>query len=243
MKSLFHVSLTKFALFAFLIISLASCSKAIDMSKYQEASKVWEKEIQQLEAKDKAETDPQNAILFVGSSSVRLWKNIETDMQPYPVIQRGYGGSKFSDNIFYIERLVKSHDFRALVMFFANDITGSNNDRTPEELTAIVKETIKKVRTIKPDKPVFLIEITPTNSRWKVWTQAKQANELLKNMSQKMKNVYFIETAAAYLDAEGKPRGELFIADQLHQNQKGYDIWSAIIKKRLDEVLKLGIKN
>ena len=80
MKPLFHVSLTKFTLFAFLIISFSSCSKAVDMSKYQEASKMWEKEIQQLEAKDKAETDPQNAILFVGSSSIRLWKNIKTDM-------------------------------------------------------------------------------------------------------------------------------------------------------------------
>lgn len=238
MKSLFHVSLTKFSLFAFLIVSLGSCSKAVDMSKYQEASKVWEKEIQQLEAKDKAETDPQNAILFVGSSSIRLWKNIKTDMQPYPIIQRGYGGSKFSDNIFYVERLVKPHDFKALVMFFANDITGGNNDRTPEELAAIVKETIKKVRAIKPNKPIFLVEITPTNSRWKVWSKAKQANELLKNMSQNMKKVYFIETAAAYLDAEGKPRSELFGPDQLHQNQQGYDIWAAIIKKRLDEILK-----
>ena len=238
MKSLFHVSLTKFTLLAFLIVSLGSCSKAVDMSKYQEASKVWEKEIQQLEAKDKAETDPQNAILFVGSSSIRLWKNIKTDMQPYPIIQRGYGGSKFSDNIFYVERLVKPHDFKALVMFFANDITGGNNDRTPEELAAIVKETIKKVRAIKPNKPIFLVEITPTNSRWKVWSKAKQANELLKNMSQNMKKVYFIETAAAYLDAEGKPRSELFGPDQLHQNQQGYDIWAAIIKKRLDEILK-----
>ena len=238
MKSLFHVSLTKFTLLAFLIVSLGSCSKAVDMSKYQEASKVWEKEIQQLEAKDKAETDPQNAILFVGSSSIRLWKNIKTDMQPYPIIQRGYGGSKFSDNIFYVERLVKPHDFKALVMFFANDITGGNNDRTPEELAAIVKETIKKVRAIKPNKPIFLVEITPTNLRWKVWSKAKQANELLKNMSQNMKKVYFIETAAAYLDAEGKPRSELFGPDQLHQNQQGYDIWAAIIKKRLDEILK-----
>ena len=238
MKSFFHVYLTKFSLFSFLIISLSSCSTAIDMSKYQEASKVWEKEIQQLEAKDKAETDPQNAILFIGSSSIRLWKNINTDMQPYPVIQRGYGGSKFSDNLFYVERLVRSHDFRALVMFFANDITGGTNDRTPEELVTIVKENIKKVRAIKPNKPILLIEITPTNLRWKVWQQAKQANELLKNMSKKMKNVYFIETAAAYLDAEGKPRSELFGSDQLHQNQKGYDIWSAIIKKRLDEILK-----
>ena len=61
MKSLFHVYLTKFSLYAFLIISIASCSKAVDMSKYQEASKVWEKEIHQLEAKDKAEIEDHKA--------------------------------------------------------------------------------------------------------------------------------------------------------------------------------------
>jgi lysophospholipase L1-like esterase len=226
-------------IFALFFMILSGCTTAkIDFSKYQPASEKWEKEIQTLEAKDKTEKDPENAILFVGSSSIRLWKNIENDMKPYPVIQRGYGGSSFADIVFYIERLVKPHQFRALAMFAANDITGGDNDRKPEEAAAIVKEIIRKVRVIEPKKPIFIIEITPTNSRWKVWSEAQKFNALLKTMCTSKKNLYFIETAAAYLNTEGKPRGELFIKDQLHQNQEGYDIWARLIRKRLDEVLK-----
>lgn len=238
MKRLFADYLRKYGVLAFLLILFCHCSSTADMSKYREASKTWENEIRQLEAKDKTEKDPDNAILFVGSSSIRIWKNIEADMKPFTVIQRGYGGSKYADNVFFIERLVKPHNFRALVLFFANDITGGNNDRTPQEVLDIFKETVKKVRALKPDKPIFFVEITPTNSRWKVWPQIKQTNELVKKAITKMKNVYAIETTAAYLNSEGKPRSELFINDQLHQNQQGYDIWSAIIKKRLQEVLK-----
>ena len=221
----------------FMILSGCNTPK-IDISKYQTDSVKWEKEIQGLEAKDKTEKDPENAILFVGSSSVRLWKNIAKDMQPYPVIQRGYGGSSYADIVFYIERLVKPHNFRALALFAANDITGGEKDRTPEEATAIVKEIIHKVRSFEPKKPIFIIQVTPTPSRWKVWGEAQKFNALLKKMCEKGKNTYFIETTAPYLNAEGKPREELFIQDKLHQNQSGYDIWALLIKKRLDEVLK-----
>ncbi len=210
----------------------------IDFSKYQADSVKWEKEVQDLEAKDKTEKDPDNAILFVGSSSIRLWKNIKNDMQPYPVIQRGYGGASYADIVFYIERLVKPHNYRALALFAANDITGAANDRTPEEATAIVKEIIRKVRSFEPKKPIFIIQVTPTPSRWKVWGEAQKFNVLLKKMCEKGKNMYFIETTAPYLNAKGKPREELFIQDKLHQNQSGYDIWASLIKKRLDEALK-----
>ena len=225
------------SLFALSLIVFSGC-KSFDLTPYKAASLKWEKEIQGLEAKDKTETDPENAILFIGSSSIRLWKNIQNDMKPYPTIQRGYGGSSFADIVFYTKRIVQPHKFRALAMFAANDITGAANDRKPEEVKMLVKEIIRQVRTIEPQKPIFIIEVTPTNSRWKVWSEIQKVNALLKDMCQKGKNLYFIETAAAYLNAEGKPRAELFIQDQLHQNQQGYDIWADLIKKRFDEVLK-----
>lgn len=226
------------SVFVLFLVLFYACATPFDATPYKEASQKWEKEIQGLEAKDKAEKDPENAILFVGSSSIRLWKNIAEDMKPYNVIQRGYGGSNFADNLFYIERLVKPHSFKALALFSANDITGTPNDKKPEEVQKVVKELIHKIRKIAPDKPIFIIEVTPTNSRWKVWSEIQKSNALLKSLCIKSKNVYFIETASAYLNAEGKPRSELFIKDQLHQNQEGYDLWASLIKKKLDEVLR-----
>ncbi len=218
-----------------LLLAVTACSP---FRKYQEASRSWEPEIQKLEQKDKEETDPENAILYIGSSSIRLWKNIDKDMAPYPAIQRGYGGARLSDLIFYTERIVYPHKFRALVIFVANDISGSDQDKTPEEILRLFKDVVKTVRKKYPDVPVYNIGITPVNSRWAVWPQTKTANELIRAYCESKPNMYYIDTEKAYLNAEGKPRSELFIGDQLHQNQQGYDLWASIIKKKLDETLK-----
>lgn len=218
-----------------LVLLVFSCSQKF--SKYEDAAKSWEPAIQKLEELDKIENHPDDAILFIGSSSIRLWENIANDMAPYPVIRRGYGGAKFSDLIFYTERLVSPHDFRALVVFVANDISNTPEDKSPQEIVKLFKEVVKIVREKNPKKPIFLIEITPTNSRWEVWNETQQANELLKKYCESKYNLHFIETAEGFLGADGKPRAELFRKDQLHLKQVGYDIWAEQIKGRLKQVL------
>lgn len=222
-------------LLLFPVFLLISC--AAPFAKYEEAAKSWEPEIRQLEARDKTEKHPDNAILFIGSSSIRLWDKIEDNMVPFPVIQRGYGGAKFSDLIFYTERLVYPHNFRALVVFVANDIANTPEDKTPQEILKLYKGVVKSVRAKYPKKPIFLIEITPTNSRWEVWEQTQKANALLKKHCESTYDLYFIETASSFLGTNGKPKKELFREDQLHLTQQGYDIWAGLIKQRLQQVL------
>lgn len=218
-----------------LLILVFGCSPKF--SKYQNAAKSWESEIQKLVALDNVEIYPDDAVLFIGSSSIRLWDNIRNDMAPYTPIQRGYGGAKFSDLIFYTDRLVYPHDFKALVVFVANDIANTADDKTPKEILELFQEVVRIVRIKHPQKPIFLIEITPTNSRWEVWNETKKANELLKEYCRKTDNLHFVDTAEHFVGADNKPRTELFREDQLHLKQAGYDIWATLIKKRLNEVL------
>lgn len=226
-------------IFLVFLLFVAACSPVKKYKEtYHDMAVSWEPEIQKLEQKDKEEKDPENAILYIGSSSIRLWKNIDKDMAPYPAIQRGYGGARFTDLIYYTDRIVYPHKFRALVVFVANDITGSDQDRTPAEVLELFKGVVKIVRKKYPKVPIYSVAITPVNSRWAVWPKAKEANTLVKNYCESKPNLFFIDTEKPYLNAEGKPRAELFIGDQLHQNQKGYDLWASIIKKRLDETLK-----
>jgi len=218
-----------------LVAFLASCNVS---RKYTAAStEIWEKDILKFEQQDKSETDPGNAILFVGSSSIRLWSTLKEDVAPYPVIQRGFGGSKFSDLAVYAKRIIYPHQFRALVIFEANDITGSKADKSPEEVAKLFRNIVRTVREKYADQPIFLLEITPTNSRWAVWPTIKQTNQLLKETCSKLHNTYFIETASSYLNNEGEPRKELFNKDMLHQNREGYIIWGELTRKKLDEVL------
>lgn len=213
---------------------LLGCSP---LKKYAEYKTGWEKEINTLEQLDKQEEYPEDAILFIGSSSIRLWENIHTDMQPYSAIRRGYGGAHFYDLIHFADRLVRPHKAAGIVVFVANDISGSHFDRNPEEVVRLFKFTVREIRKSHPETPVFLIGITPTPSRWKVWEKTKEANTLLEKYCLKGKNLHFIATESAFLTSEGQARPELFKEDMLHLKQVGYDIWKEIIKQKLDEVL------
>jgi hypothetical protein len=197
----------------------------------------WENAIQKFEQLDKSESDPENAILFVGSSSIRLWQWIKEDMAPYPVIQRGYGGAKFSDLDYYAERIIYPHEFRALVIFIANDISGSKKDKSPAEIVELYTSVLETVRKKHDTTPVFLIAITPTKNRWDVWHKTKEANRQLKAKCNELDNAYFIDTINLYLNEKGEPREELFIEDKLHLNEEGYDVWTSAIKASLDKVL------
>ncbi len=208
-----------------------------NLAPYQEKAKSWEKEVSQLEIKDKTESYPENALLCIGSSSFRLWKSIQDDMAPYTCINRGYGGAKFTDLAFFTDRLIAPHTYQGVMVFVANDITGSADDLTPEEVVTWFQRVEKSIRKKSPTTPIFLIEITPTESRWKVWNQIQEANSLLKAYCAKKKNLHFISTATAFLGPDGNPRSELFIQDKLHLNAAGYKIWASQLKAGLAPVV------
>jgi len=215
---------------------IISCSVTRKYSR--ESTTKWGKDILNFEQRDKSEKDPENAILFAGSSSIRLWSTLKEDVAPYPVIQRGFGGSKFSDLAVFADRIIYPHQFRALVIFEANDITGNSADKTPAEVAKLFVDIVRTVRRKYADQPVFVLEITPTPSRWSVWPKIREANQLLKDACTKLHNTYFIETSADYLNKAGEPRSELFIRDKLHQNHEGYQIWGDLVRKKLDQVLR-----
>ena len=224
--------------FLILLLSLVvlSCSP---VRKYQSLPEVqaWEKDIQKFEQLDSSETYPDDAILFAGSSSIKLWSALKKDMAPYPVIQRGYGGARLSDFVVYAARIFDPHPCKAIVIFIANDISGSDQDKSPQEVAGLFRNVLKTIRKTHPDTPVFWIAITPTASRWKVWPEIQKANNLIKDICNKHNNTYFIRTDFAFLNGKGKPSDELFRADRLHLTDKGYAVWTEIIKKELNKVI------
>jgi len=212
-----------------------SCSLS---KKYPEKDREWAyPEIQAFEKQDAEVDTPKDALLFIGSSSIRLWKNLTRDMAPYPVIQRGYGGAHFRDLIFFTERILADHDLQMVVCFVANDISGSPKDASPKEVLRLFKYFVKQVRDKHPNIPIMQIAITPTQSRWNKWSEINRVNELLKGYCAKSPNLYFIDTVPEFLDEKGRPITEWFVGDQLHLNQKGYAVWSKIIRAAIEEQL------
>ncbi len=225
-----------FILAVLVVLVSFSC---VTLSKYSNLPEVkaWESEIVKFEQLDVTKSYPSDAILFAGSSSIRLWSTIGKEMMPYNVIQRGYGGAKLSDFAVYADRIIYPHPCQAIVIFIANDISGDESDKSPLEISQLFRKTLYIIRRKFADTPVFWISVTPTPSRWAVWPEIKEANGMIKEICESHKNTYFIDTEKYFLNSSGLPRSELFIDDKLHLNVNGYSIWAGIIKNELNRVL------
>ena len=206
----------------------------------QQSDDPWEQAMQQFEELDRTNNYPPESIFFTGSSSIRLWETLEQDMHPYPVIQRGFGGSRTTDLLNHADRYISGHTFSAMVIFVANDIVGDPNrmDNTPEEVRDLFEEFItEKVRTYNPDAPIFILAVTPTHSRWRVWEQSRAANHQLAALADELDNVIFIHTEDLFLDEDGMPIDELFVSDRLHLSPAGYALWTKRLRSYLDPVV------
>jgi lysophospholipase L1-like esterase len=194
---------------------------------------VWEDAIGALEAKTRGLYGPGQGVVFIGSSSIRLWDTLADDMSPIPVIQHGFGGAKLNDIVHYAERLVNAYQPRAVVVFAGTNDIEPGASKSPEVLLASYQAFVGKVRSNRPDLPIFYIGITPSPRRWAVWPIAQSTNELIETWSEADPNLHFIDTSAALLGSNGEPDGDNYIFDGLHLSKRGYAIWRDIIRKRL----------
>ena len=199
------------------------------------ATNQWEADIQRFEALDRTNPPPQRPIVFVGSSSIRFWRTITNDLAPYPVLNRGFGGSEVSDSVQFAERIVIKYNPKLVVMYAGgNDI---HRGKTPEKVFDDFKAFVQKVTAALPETHVAYISIAPNPARWAEVDRVKATNELISKYAKEHPGVEFIDVFSHMLGADGTPRPEIFVEDRLHLNARGYALWTSIIKPRIAEWL------
>jgi lysophospholipase L1-like esterase len=198
----------------------------------------WESAIRKFEARDRLKPPPPDVIVFTGSSSITFWSTLEQDMNPLPVINRGFGGSRLNDVVYYAPRLVVAYRPRAVVLFAGtNDLAGSK-PKTAQEVYEGYRAFIDVVHAALPDTSIYYISITPAPSRWKHWPIVQEANRLICAHAAADPRLHFIDLTDVILGPDGKPDRSLFRIDRLHPNKKGYAAWTAAIKPVLLADLK-----
>ena len=226
-----------FALLCMLIFCSCSLQK-----KYQEHDQYFEREIQKLEHKIATEMH-NDYLLFIGSSTIRLWDSIAEDMKPYNCVRKGYGGAHYYDLIHFIDRLVKAHkNATAVIIFVANDITGiqtkTHSDLTPTEVKRLFVNISNRIKKqLGHEIPIFVIETTPTPKRWEAWPKISDANDRIQTYTKKKPKLYYISTKSFYLNDLGVPDKKFFEDDNLHLNREGYQLWGKIIKNAIDKTI------
>ncbi len=197
---------------------------------------IWQKAIQNFEAADRVNPPAQNGIVFIGSSSIRLWKNLEQDMAPLPIIKRGFGGSKIRDAAVYTNRIVTNYRPKIVVLFSGtNDLAGNALDKQPFDILNGFQTFVTRVRQDLPDVQIYNISITPTRARFNKLTEVKETNALIKDYCESDDKLFYFDLADQFLTADGQPKDDLFIQDGLHLNDAGYKIWLDEMKPVLEK--------
>jgi lysophospholipase L1-like esterase len=187
----------------------------------------FEAEIRAFEAWDRQNSFPHTAVLFVGSSSIRMWQTAES-FPDLPVINRGFGGSHASDVNHFAERIVLKYAPRMIVFYAGdNDIA---DGKLPQQVFDDFREFVALVRERLPETRIVYLPIKPSLARWPLWPKMQAANALAADFIRRDSQLNYVDTATPMLGANGEPRRELFLEDGLHMNAAGYRLWSEVLR-------------
>lgn len=194
---------------------------------------VFEHDIQVFEAQDRTNPPPQNAIVFVGSSSIRKWTNAQAQFPQHQIINRGFGGSFMEDSVAFVDRIVTPYHPQMVVLYAGdNDIASG---QSAQKVFDGFKEFVAKVQKKLPQTTIAYLAIKPSSSRTKFLAEHREANRLIQEFIGDKKNLVYVDTFTPMMTAEGKVRDELFVGDRLHLNEQGYQVWAGIVGPWLDK--------
>ena len=191
------------------------------------------------EIKAFAESDSKNAVppepvLFVGSSSIRLWRTHES-FPDLPVINRGFGGSHISDVLHFADRVVLPYQPKVIVFYAGdNDLAGG---KSAQRVLEDYRKFVGLVHAARPAARIVFVAVKPSGSRWSLWPEMNKANELVRDFCKRDARLVYADLNAALLGADGTPDSGLFLKDQLHLNAKGYALWTKALAPILQKVL------
>jgi hypothetical protein len=201
-------------------------------SPYKSLAKEWEEDVQRISASNSTDGSSDH-VLFLGSSSFRLWDSVAEDMAPYPIVRRAFGGAKYRDLAIYTPTCVQGLRFGKAMVFIANDIRGKEDDNDPKTVARFANVVLCALQREQPQAEIYLIAVTPTAARFSYWSAIQQINSELESIADSRPGVHFVATADAFLNAEGNPKSELFQEDRLHLNREGYQQWARLLKDAL----------
>lgn len=222
---------------AALVVSIAvrsygQCTPAAPAQTSAREARPFEDEIAKFEAADRANPPRKGGVLFVGSSSIRLWPNLERDFPDVGVLQRGFGGSELSQVVYYAPRIVLPYCPRRIVLYAGdNDLA---DGRTPEQILDDYEEFVAIVHRAMPKTRIAFVSIKPSRSRWALADKMRATNGMVRAFTATDSLLTYIDVFTPMLGTNGQPQDELLAPDMLHLNGRGYALWRRLLTPFVD---------
>ena len=191
------------------------------------AATPWEGEIAAFEAADREHPPEKGGIVFVGSSSIRLWKTLAQDFPAHRVLNRGFGGSQIADSIQFADRIIIPCAPGQVILYAGgNDL---NAGKPPEQVIADFKTFAARIRASLPDTEIDYISSAPNPARWAQVGKVMTVNAAIASWIAEQPRMKFINVFTHMLGADGLPKPDIFLEDRLHMNAAGYAIWREVV--------------
>ncbi|RSK42963.1 SGNH/GDSL hydrolase family protein [Hymenobacter perfusus] len=192
----------------------------------------WTPELRAFTRQDSLTPPPQRPVLFYGSSSIRKWETLGQDFPGRPVLNRGFGGSRFPDALYYFDKLVVAYNPRQVILYEGDNDIGSG--ATPQEVFRSFLAFEKLMQQRLPKVPLVFLAIKPSPSRWALYPQVQEANGLIRAyITAHPKYLHYVDTATPLLGANGRPQPQFYVSDSLHMTPAGYEVWQRAVKPAL----------
>ncbi|MCV6628296.1 MAG: GDSL-type esterase/lipase family protein [Flavobacteriaceae bacterium] len=199
----------------------------IAIQLYSQQNHFFYKEVQKLNQQYQHLNKHENPILFTGSSSIRMWKDLQSRYPNNPIINTGFGGSTMYDLEVFLKDLVLQYRPKLIFIYEGdNDISGKIKIKTIKKTT---KRVLRKIQLALPNSKVVLISAKPSISRWHLRRKYKRLNRFFKRYSKKQQQLQYANIWDVMLHKR-KLKKDIFLSDGLHLNKKGYDLWDTVIR-------------
>jgi lysophospholipase L1-like esterase len=181
-------------------------------------------------AADREHPTEAEGIVFVGSSSIRMWK-LDKWFPELPTLNRGFGGSHIADATHYLDLLVIRHKPQVVVFYAGdNDIA---RGLSPADVVTDYRAFVEKLHATLPETRLVYVAIKPSIARWKLYPLMREANQQIAEIAAGDSRQTFADIATPMLGTDGEPRAELFLSDGLHLNDEGYRLWTSLVRPHL----------
>ena len=195
----------------------------ISFYSYSQDKPFWD-EIKAFKEQDSIQKPQDGMILFIGSSSFRLWKTVNKDFNNNTILSRAFGGATILDVINYQNDVALKYRPKKIFIYCGENDVASSEKVDGEEVLKRFKILYKSLRNQFPETPIVFVSLKPSPSRWEMKDRMMAANALISNYLGDKKNATFVSIWDEMLE-NGLPKKDIFLEDNLHMNKEGYAIW------------------
>lgn len=181
---------------------------------------------------------PEGALLFTGSSTIRFWDSLGRDLAPWPVVNRGFGGAVVSQVVHFANDIVPETNSARLgaIVFYCggNDLSWGVS---VDDVVSGVERFLAIANERAPETPVYVLSVCKTPSRWLAWRKVTATNQRLQALCEKS-GARWVDVTTPMSTERGRPRRSLYRFDGIHPNERGYAVWTSVLRPRFEAELE-----